>query len=259
MQEFEGKAALITGASRGIGRAIALALARRGARVAAAARDAAGLDGLREEAARVGADILPVPLDLSLAAAPGEAVARTVEALGGLSILVNNAGATRGGNFLKLTEEDWASGFGLKFFGAVRATRAAWPHLAASGGCVVNIGGVGGRVANATYTIGGSVNAAMMNLTKALADRGVTDGVRVNLVNPGNVSTDRLQGRIASVMRKSGVDAEEAARHVAAEAGVLRFAEASEIAEVVAFLCSTGASYMQGALVDVDGGWVRAV
>jgi 3-oxoacyl-[acyl-carrier protein] reductase len=257
MTEFEGRAALVTGASRGIGRAVAIRLAAGGARVAAAARDAAALEAL-SAAAPAGA-VLPLPLDLSRPEGPGDAVARAVAAFGGLDILVNNAGATRRGDFLTLSEADWALGWDLKFFGAVRATRAAWPHLVARRGAVVTIGGVGGRVASAEFTVGGPVNAALMNLTKALADRGVADGVRVNLVNPGSVATDRLAGRINAKAQEAGVDAAKAAHLLAKETGVSRFGTPEEIAEAVAFLAGPRAAYVQGALLDVDGGWVRAV
>ena len=254
-----GRSALVTGASRGIGRATSLRLAAAGMRVAAAARDATALEALRADAVGSPGEMLPVAADLSTEAGPGAAVAQAVAAFGGLDLLVNNAGATGRGDFLALTEADWASGFGLKFLGAVRATRAAWPHLVSRGGAVVNIGGVGGRVASAEFAIGGAVNAALMNLTKALADRGVTEGVRVNLINPGSVATGRLTGRLRAKMREADVDEAEAARLLAAETGVARFAAPEEIAEVVAFLASRRASYVQGALLDVDGGWVRAV
>ena len=87
---------------------------------------------------------------------------------------------------------DWHEGFGLKFFAAMRLSRAAWPHLCASSGAIVNIVGIGGRTGSAEFTIGGAVNAALLNLTKALADRGVRDGVRVNAINPGGITTGRL-------------------------------------------------------------------
>jgi len=252
--QLTGRRALVTGASRGIGRSIALRLARAGAKVAAAARDAAALDAL----AAMG--VVAVPADLSQPGGPEAAVAAAAAALGGLDIIVNNAGATRRGDFLSLGDADWADGFGLKFMGTVRCTRAAWPLLVASShGAVVNIGGVGGRVASAEFAIGGSVNAALMNLTKALADRGVREGVRVNLVNPGSVATDRLAGRIRAKMREAAADETTARRLLAEETGVARFAEPDEIAEVVVFLCGARASYVQGALWDVDGGWVRAV
>ena len=251
-----GKAAIVTGASRGIGLAVARRLAaEEGMRVLLVARSAPALEAAAASlpgAAAHAADLR----------AP-EAAPRVVEdaraRFGRLDLLVNCAGATQRGDFLLLGDEAWADGYALKLFGAVRLTRAAWPHLKAAGGAVVNIAGVGGRVASADFTIGGSVNAALMNLTKALADRGVSDGVRVNCVNPGSIRTDRLTGRIRALGRERGLDDAEAARALAAETGVARFGEPEEIAAVVAFLASGQAAYMQGAILDADGGWVRAV
>ena len=97
------------------------------------------------------------------------------------------------GDFETLTDEDFQDGFSLKFFGAVRLARAAWPHLRRQSGSIVNIAGTGGRTPGARFTIGGSVNAAMLSFTKALADLGSQDGVQVNAINPGPVRTDRLQ------------------------------------------------------------------
>ncbi len=250
-----GKAALVSGASRGIGLAIARRLAADGARVMLVARSAAALAG--EVAALPGA--VGFPADLTDPAAAGEAVAAAVAAFGGLDLLVHSAGATRRGDFLALEDAAWADGYALKLFGAVRLCRAAWPHLQRAGGGAVLIAGVGGRVASADFTIGGSVNAALMNLTKALADRGVQDGVRVNAINPGSIRTDRLTGRIATLARERSLDAEAAARALAAETGVARFGLPEEIAGVVSFLAGADAAYVQGAILDVDGGWVRAV
>src|SRR6185295_2410813 len=114
-------------------------------------------------------------------------VAAAAETFGRLDLVVNNAGATKRGDFLQLTDEDWASGFSLKFMAAVRVSRAAWPILKRTNGSIVNIAGVGARTGSAEFTIGGSVNSAMLNLTKALADRGVKDGIRVNAINPGSI------------------------------------------------------------------------
>ena len=121
-----------------------------------------------------------------------------VDAFGGLDLLVNNAGATKRGPFLELSEDDWQDGFALKFFGAVRLSRVAWPYLKLSGGQVINIIGAGGRTPTAEFTIGGSVNAGLMNFTKALADQGLADGVRVNGINPGPILTERLAGASAN-------------------------------------------------------------
>ena len=143
---------------------------------------------------------------------------------GRLDLVVNCAGATQRGDFLALSDEAWADGYALKLFGAVRLTRAAWPHLRAVGGGVVTIAGVGGKVASADFTIGGSVNAALMNLTKALADKGVAEGVRVNCINPGSIRTDRLTGRIATLAAERGLDEAAAAVALARDTGVARSA-----------------------------------
>ena len=178
---------------------------------------------------------------------------------GQLDLVVNNAGSTKRGDFLELTDADWDDGYGLKFFAAMRLCRAAWPHLKASGGCIVNIAGMGGRTASAEFTIGGSVNAAMLNLTKALADRGVQDGVRVNAINPGLVVTDRLKARIMQVVAEKGVDDETAARELASGMRIARFGRPQEIAEAVAFLASPRTGYCQGTLMDIDGGQTRTL
>jgi NAD(P)-dependent dehydrogenase (short-subunit alcohol dehydrogenase family) len=126
-------------------------------------------------------------------------------------------------------------------------------------GCIVNIAGIGGRTGNAEFTIGGSVNAALLNLTKALADRGVRDGVRVNAVNPSSIATERTQVRIDRLAAERGIAPEVASGELARELRVARFGTPEEIASVVAFLASDRASYMQGAIVDVDGGQTRTL
>ena len=172
-QALSNKVAIVTGASRGIGRAIALKLAEEGAAVMLAARNAELLKEVRAEIETKGGRAAWLSLDLRKPEAPALLVEKTIEVLGGIDIVVNNAGATKRGDFLTLSEEDWTDGFALKFFGAVRLLRAAWPILKQRKGSVVNIAGVGGRTPGAQFTIGGSVNAAMLSFTKAMADVGV--------------------------------------------------------------------------------------
>lgn len=253
---LEGKVGIVTGASRGIGRAIAEELAAAGMRLALVARSR---DLLEELAARLPVETLVAAVDLCDPEAPAAVVSSVVERFGGLDLLVNNAGATKRGDFLALSEEDWSDGFALKFFGAMRCSRAAWPHLQRSGGAIVNIVGVGGRTGSAEFTIGGSVNAALLNLTKALADRGITDGVRVNAINPGSIATERLQTRLRSFASQHGLDEASAAQEMARSMRVARFGEPGEIARVVAFLASPLASYCQGVVMDVDGGLTRTL
>jgi 3-oxoacyl-[acyl-carrier protein] reductase len=178
---------------------------------------------------------------------------------GRIDVLVNNAGATKRGDFLELTEAEWQDGFALKFFGAMRCCRAAWAYLMASRGSIVNIVGVGGRTGSADFAIGGSVNAALLNLTKVLADRGMQDGIRVNAINPGSIATERLQIRIKAFASGQGFNIDKAAQSMAQKLGVVRFGEPAEIARVVAFLASPAASYCHGSIVDVDGGQTRTL
>jgi 3-oxoacyl-[acyl-carrier protein] reductase len=250
------KVAVVTGASRGIGRAIALKLAAEGMRLVIAARSG---DLLADVAGSCATEVLPVALDLREEDAPRRLIQQAVDRFGGIDVLVNNAGATRRGDFLALEDADWQDGFALKFYGAMRCCRAAWPFLKTSGGAIVNIVGVGGRTGSAEFAIGGAVNAALLNLTKALADRGVGDGVRVNAINPGSIATERLQARLRSAAAARGVSMDVAAADMASRLGVARFGRPDEIAGVVAFLASPAAAYCQGTIVDVDGGQTRTL
>jgi 3-oxoacyl-[acyl-carrier protein] reductase len=252
---LEGKVIVVTGASRGIGRAIAHTLAGEGARVALVARSRDALIDLERECP----DSLAVPADLREPNAADVVTAAVLERCGRVDGLVNNAGATKRGDFLSLSDADWADGYALKLFGAMRLTRALWMHLEATRGSVVNIAGVGGRTPSAEFTIGASVNAGVMALTKALADRGRDRGVRINAVNPGAIATERLQTRIRAVADANRSSPEAAAQQMAQDLGIARFGEPEEIARVVAFLLSPASSYAHGAVVDVDGGQTRTL
>jgi NAD(P)-dependent dehydrogenase (short-subunit alcohol dehydrogenase family) len=250
------RVAIVTGASRGIGAAIARQLAADGMSVVAVARSGEALDAL---VAELPTDALALACDLRDRDIAAQVIDTTLERFGRVDALVNNAGATPRGDFLGFGDADWDDGFALKFFGAVRLCRAAWPHLVETRGGIVNIGGIGGRTGSAEFTIGGSVNAALLNLTKALADRGVRDGVRVNAVNPGSIATERTQVRIERLAAERGIEVAQAADELARQLRVPRFGTPEELANVVAFLVSDRASYMQGAIVDVDGGQTRTL
>lgn len=253
---LHGKVAIVTGASRGIGRAIALRLVQEGMKVVAAARSADLLEALAGECR---GNCSTLALDLREADAPARLVDFAVEQFGALDLLVNNAGATKRGDFLTLSEAEWSDGFALKFYAAVRACRAAWPYLVKSTGSIVNIIGVGGRTGTAEFAIGGSVNAALMNLTKVLADRGVQEGVRVNAINPGSIATDRLQTRVSLFASEHKLPPAEAFTQMAQKLGIARFGRPEEIAHAVAFLASAQAGFCQGSILDVDGGQTRTL
>jgi 3-oxoacyl-[acyl-carrier protein] reductase len=254
--QLSDKVAIITGTSRGIGKAIAETLSAEGMKVSLVARSRTELEALAKSLPN---ESLVQALDLRETHSANQVVAATIEKFGKLDLLVNNAGATKRGDFLTLTDEEWTDGFALKFYGAMRLSRAAWTHLKASNGTIINIIGVGGRTGSAEFAIGGAVNAALMNLTKALADRGIQDGVRVNAINPGSIATERLQTRIANYAKENNVDLEEAARRMPREIKISRFGDPAEIARAVAFLASPQAAYIQGAIIDIDGGATRTL
>jgi NAD(P)-dependent dehydrogenase (short-subunit alcohol dehydrogenase family) len=151
-------------------------------------------------------------LDLRAPASGKRVVDYAIERFGRIDIVVNNAGATKRGDFLELTDEDFADGFALKFFGSVRLTRAAWPHLKTAAGSVVFISGVGGRTPGAQFAVGGAVNAALLSLTKALASLGLRDGVQVDAINPGTIRTARYTARLNALAKERGIDPDAAER-----------------------------------------------
>ncbi len=252
-----GKTAIITGASRGIGRAIAIRLAGEGAQVVLCARDGNLLEhavrGMEEGRAAA------LAVDLSEMDAAQRTVAFALDKFRQIDIVVNNAGATKRGDFLELTDEDWADGFALKFFGAMRLTRAAWPHLREQAGSVVNISGVGGRMPGPLFAIGGSVNAALLSFTKAMADVGIRDGVQVNAVNPGSVRTERYRRMLEATAKDQGIDVAAAERRMVESARTTRVGEPEDIAALVAFIVSPEGRFLQGSLIDMDGGATKVI
>jgi 3-oxoacyl-[acyl-carrier protein] reductase len=258
-QALSNKVAVVTGASQGIGRAIALKLAEDGAVVMLAARNAELLKGVRAEIESKGGRAAWLSLDLRKPEAPALLVEKTIEMLGAIDIVVNNAGATKRGDFLTLSEEDWMEGFALKFFGAVRLLRVAWPALKERKGSVVNIAGGGGRTPGTQFTIGGSVNAAMLSFTKAMADMGVADGVQVNAINPGAVRTARLVTRLRTLSKERGISVAEAEAQMVADSGITKIGEPEDIANLVAYMVSPQNRYLHGALIDLDGRMTKVI
>jgi NAD(P)-dependent dehydrogenase (short-subunit alcohol dehydrogenase family) len=256
---LEGKIAIVTGASRGIGRAIALRLAEDGATLVLSARTTADLDKVAAEIQSSGGKATTFAGDLRVPEVPSAVVKAALDAHGGIDILANNAGATKRGDFFELTDADWADGFALKLMGAVRLTRAAWPHLKARRGSVLNIIGAGGRTPSAEFTIGGSVNGACLSFTKAIADIGIRDGVQVNAINPGRIKTDRFQQTLADEAAQHGGDLNAALQAIVRKSQIVRLGEPQDVANLAAFMVSPQSRYLQGALVDLDGGQTKTI
>jgi NAD(P)-dependent dehydrogenase (short-subunit alcohol dehydrogenase family) len=260
---FENQVAIVTGASKGIGRAIALRLAREGAQVAICARDKEALERVTRqiESSRDGAGgaAAAFACDLRVPENPARLAGFARERFGRIDILVNNAGATKRGELEALTDEDWADGFALKFFASVRLTRAAWPDLKANRGSVILISGVGGRTPGGQFAIGGSVNAALLSFTKALAETGLRDGVQVNAINPGTIRTDRFAARLKAFAASRNIDLSEAEREYVKEEEIARIGEPSEIAALVAFVAGPEGRLLHGALIDIDAGATKTI
>src|SRR6266853_450765 len=254
--ELTGTVALVTGSSRGIGRGIALTLAQEGCDVMLTGRDEAALREVAASIEKRGRTAKYQGLDLRDEEAAAALVAAVKESFGRLDILVNNAGTTRRGDFLSLTDADWADGYALKFFAHVRLSRAAWPLLREARGSLVTIGGTSGRIPIAAFTIGSSVNAACAAFAKALADLGKTDRVQVNTIHPSYVETERIWRRIKADVGRTGKSEAEVRERHGAGINVTRFGTPEDIADLIAFLVSRRGRWLHGATIDIDGGEV---
>lgn len=257
--KLTNKVAIVTGASRGLGRAIALELAREKVKLYLVARDEAALKETARLVTEAGSEAKLHACDLTNIDAASAAVAAAVAAFGGVDMLVNCAGATKRGEFFSLSDHDFHDGFELKFHGTVRMSRAAWPHLAARRGTITNIVGIGAITPGAEFTIGGPVNAALLNFTKALSEIGEKAGVRVNAINPGYVRTERLSRRIRTLAEERSISFAEAEATLRVQLKITRFGESDEIGRLVAFLASEQASYIQGAIINIDGGATKSL
>jgi NAD(P)-dependent dehydrogenase (short-subunit alcohol dehydrogenase family) len=258
--ELSGKVAVITGGSRGIGRAIAKAFAAAGAQTVLAAKTEANLKKTADEIAAANAP-KPTIVAADLGTAEGcQALFEHVKkAHGRCDILVNSAGATKAGNFIEQSDELWMDGFALKFFGAVRLSRLFWPMLAAAQGKIVNIDGGMARTPNPGNLIGSSVNAAMASFSKGLAGLGIRDGINVNTIHPGRTETDRNADLVRQQAAAEGKTIEQVAADTAKKAGVRRLGQPEDIAAVALFLVSPAASHIQGTAISVDGGGTKGL
>jgi len=251
---LEGKVALVTGSSRGIGRGIALALAAEGCDLLLTGRDVPALQDVANSIRSERRKAAVCALDLRQPAAAATLVEAARREFGGLDILVNNAGTTKRGSFFELTDADWEEGYALKFFAHVRLARAAWPLLKERRGALVAIAGTSGRKPERRFTIGSSVNAAVAAFTKCLADLGKEDGVRVNCIHPSLVETERQWRRIRAEVERTGEPEAKIRAQFCRETGIIRYGKVEDVADFVTFIVSSRATWMHGATLDLDGG-----
>lgn len=256
-----GKIAIVTGASKGIGKAIAEELAAEGVHLALAARSQDVLTDVAQTLRQqTDVQVLPIAVDLSTLAGVETFVQHTVRHFGTVDILVNNAGAIRPGSLLSKPDEDWQVDWSLKVFGYVRLARAVFPIMQGKGGGrIINIIGTAGRQPNAGYLAGGGANAALMNMTKALADEGAPHHILVNAINPGPIRTERWDGMMERMAAERGQTPQQVEAAWMHDNPTGRPGEPQEVAALAAFLASPRASYINGALIPVDGGATRCI
>ena len=254
MGEFSNKVVVVSGGSRGIGRAIAASFAREGAQTVLAAASQANLDAAASAVGNAGPGPLTFAGDLKTLQACEALHAVVTEKLGRCDVLVNNAGATRSGNFLEMPDEAFHDGFALKYFACVRLSKLFWPMLKAAEGHVINIIGGAARTPGADFTIGGSVNAAMGNFSKSLSQLGKKDGVNVNAIHPGVTDTERLGELLDMRSRASGKSIDQLRAEATSKDGIRRIGTPADIAALTLFLSSEKARHIQGTAIAVDGG-----
>ncbi|MEU6832104.1 short-chain dehydrogenase/reductase [Nocardia beijingensis] len=240
---LQGKTALITGASKGIGAAIAAVLAAEGCALHLAAR---GKEALQELAAQLvaanGIEVTVHPVDLR----SSEDIARLAAEVPDIDVLINNAGDIPAGSLATLDERTWREGWDLKVFGYINLTRVVYARMAVRGhGVIINNIGAAGERPDGDYLAGSVGNAGLMAFTRALGAKSLRDGIRVVGVNPGPVETERIRKLI---------DTSDRFRRMAAQFPLGRPAQSREIADTIAFLASDRSAYTSGTIVTIDGG-----
>ncbi len=251
--------AIVTGASQGIGKATAIRLARDFSAVALVARNRAHLEQTAEAVRAAGAEALILDADLAQPEVTQALVDQVLAAFGRIDALLNIAGAVPQIDLFEMTDGQWESGLALKLHGARRLTIAAWPALKASKGSVVLMSGNSALFPKAPYAAVGTINAAIVALAKAFSDRGIADGVQVNSVLPGPVMTGRRRSYLQHWAPLHNMTVAEATANFPKEAGIARYGEPEEIAELMAFLVSPGARWMTGSTLRMDGGEVKSI
>jgi 3-oxoacyl-[acyl-carrier protein] reductase len=258
---LKGKAVLVTGASRGIGRAIALAFAEEGCRVALASRTAAALNAVAGEVVTRGGEARPWTADVTDAGQVQALVDEVCRSWGGIDVLVNNAGKGYPKPFEAVSDEEWEAVLRLDLLAAIRLSRAVLPGMQArGGGQIVNIAALSGRVPRVGQVASNAAKAGLISFTESLAAETARHGIRVNAVCPAAILTERWQERAARHARERGVSLEQAAAELAQDRIPLgRFGLPEEVAAAVVFLASERAGFITGASVFVDGGMGRSL
>jgi 3-oxoacyl-[acyl-carrier protein] reductase len=251
--------AIVTGASQGIGRATALRLARDFSAVVLAARDKDELEQTSADVNAAGAESLVCTLDLREPKSAEILVKSTLDRFGRIDALLNIAGAVPQIDLFEMTDAQWDDGAALKLHGARRITILAWDALKASNGSVVFISGSAALDPKPGFAAVAAINAAIIALAKAFAEQGIKDGVQVNSVIPGAVMTGRRRSFFEKWAPAHNLTVEEAMKKFPEEAGITRFGQPEEIADLMAYLVSPAAKWMTGTSLRMDGGEIKGI
>jgi 3-oxoacyl-[acyl-carrier protein] reductase len=257
---LKGKVAMVGGASRGLGFAVAEALAREGASVSISSTTPASIEEAAKKLSASGAQVLATPVDVR----DGDQIAawgrKTIERFGGVDLLFANAGGPPAGAAISFDDAAWQSAIDLLLFSALRMVRAAVPSMKARGGGSILMS-TSSSVKEPIANLGLStvVRASVSALAKTLAIELAPDRIRVNQIIPGRIDTDRVRSLDEIAGRKQGISADQAKGRSVAAIPMGRYGEPPEYGRVAAFMLSDAAAYMTGATVQVDGGAIRSV
>jgi 3-oxoacyl-[acyl-carrier protein] reductase len=251
--------AIVTGSSSGIGRATALRLAKDFSAIVLVARSGEGLAEVSELIRKMGKETLVIETDLGTPPAPEMVIQETMKRFERIDALINIAGAVAGLDVFQMTDDQWDSGMALKFHGARRLAIHAWPALKNSKGSIVFISGNAADIPKAAAAAVASINAAIEALAKAFAERGLEDGIQVNSISPGAILTGRRLAMLERAAAAKNISLDEMKKTFLKQAGISRFGEPEDIAELMAFAVSPASRFMTGTVLRMDGGEVKSI
>lgn len=258
---LQGKCAIVCAASKGLGRATALSLAREGARVAICARSAQPLEQAAAEIREAtGAVVVPIVADVSRADDVARLVDDAARQLGAIDILITNTGGPKSGPFTSLSDNDWRDAIDSLLMSVVRLSRAVIPHMRArGGGRIINVTSISAKQPVAGLVLSNALRAGITGLARTIANELATDNILVNCVAPGYTATDRVVELADAAAAREGISAEAVQQRTLAQIPMQRLATTEEFADVVTFLASGRASYVTGTTLQIDGGYVRGL
>lgn len=258
--ELAGKVAIVPASSHGLGRAVALAFGREGAKVVMCSRDQAAIEDAAAEVRSTGADVLAMTSDVTKAEQIEALISAAIGRFGGIDILVTNAGGPPAGTFDRFDDDGWQAAFNLTLMSAVRLIRGVLPSMrSGGGGSIVAMTSSSIKQPIPNLLLSNVMRSGVAAMVKTLADEVAGENIRVNTVVPGRIATQRIALLDQANAERQGVDIETIRNRSLAQIPMNRYGEAEEFADMVVFLASARASYITGATFQVDGGMIRSL